>query len=103
MCTVTDVDTVAETDTDTGVEYEQAHINCEHKVLTLFQPKRRGKRLCRFLGNKISMASSTVTMPAMSPSSSITGRASRLYSEIVWATSSADSDGCAKRNSLRIT
>jgi len=60
--------------------------------------------LCRqSLGKRISIASSNVTMPSMSPISSTTGRASRLYSAIFCATSSALSSGCATCNSVRIT
>ena len=55
-------------------------------------PNILGSRRCRFLGRRISIASSTVTIPARSPSLSITGNANRLYSEIVCATSAAESD-----------
>ena len=53
------------------------------------QRKMRGRRFFQASGSTRSMASSIVTMPCRTRSSSTTGRASRLYLAIVWVTSSS--------------
>src|SRR5215204_6342000 len=62
----------------------------------LFRSNNRGRRCRQSLGKRISIASSTVMIPSISPDSSITGSASRLYSAILCATSRAGSPACAR-------